>query len=96
MHKGRNLGVNIEQGMKFYSSLVFSKLGPPENAKEKIYRSGIKGINLSFDLKIIVCSVSTGNSNKMISIFLEYLVIAIQISFSQVAACNIFAKAKMI
>ena len=96
MHKGRNLGVNIEKGMKFYSSLVLSKPGPPENAKAKIDSRGIKSINLTIYLKIIVCPVLSGNINKMISILLEDFTIAVQIGFCKVAACDIFTKAKMI
>ena len=96
MNKSRNLSRYIKKCMKLYSSFVFAKLGPPKDAQAKINSSGIKRINLPFNLKIIICLVLSGNGNKVISILLKNLIVAIQVCFCQIASGNTFPKTKMI
>ena len=96
MNKSRNLSRYIKKCMGFYSSFVFAKLGPPKYAQVKINSSGIKCVNLPFNLKVIICLVFLGNGNKVISILLKNLTVTIQVCFCQIATGNTFTKTKMI
>ena len=98
MQKSRNRGLYVIQRMKFNTSLVLTKLGPPKYAQTKVNRCRIQSVHVTvnFDFKIGFVTTFTGFLDQNIGKLLKNLIAAFLVCLAKIPSSYRWPKAKMI
>ena len=96
VYHNRNLCHYIKLGMQFNAGLRTSELRPVVNTHTKVYRGGIKGIELSTDTKFPVYPSLLSHRYHVIGELLEHMPVTIGIaSGKDITVYRFFAKTEM-
>ena len=96
MEKGRNLSLQVIQGMYLDTTLVLAELSPPEDIQAQRDGRGIESIDVAVKLEDFCSPFASGLTDKVVCILLEDAIVTVGIGLAQITSGHMFAKSEMI